>query len=133
MWQYYNPNPYGKMVDDCTVRALSIIEDVDWFGAYFMLCIEGARLGDMPNANSVMRVLLRKKGYTRHIVPDTCPDCYTVYDFARDYCEGTFLVCTGSHVIAVRDGVYYDTTDSGYEIVLYFYKKENDYGSIHTV
>lgn len=125
-WIYYNPNPYGKMVDDCTVRALSITEDVDWFGAYFMLSVEGALIGDMPDANSVMRVLLGKKGYTRHVVPNVCPDCYTVADFARDNYKGTFIVCTGSHVVAVRDGVYYDTSDSGYEVVLYFYKKEND-------
>ena len=126
MWRYYNPNPYGKMVDDCTVRALSITEDVDWFGAYFMLSIEGALIGDMPNANSVMRVLLGKKGYTRHIVPDTCPDCYTAEDFCMDHQHGVFVLGFGGHVATVVDGDIYDSWDSSKQIPQFVWKKRRD-------
>lgn len=124
-WIYYNPNPYGKIVDDCTVRALCKLEGWGWLDSYMTLCIHGAMIGDLPNANSVMRKVLEERGYSRHIIPDTYPNCYTVADFATDNQSNICLACTGSHVIAVVDGDYYDTADTGYEIPLYFYKKEN--------
>lgn len=30
MWEYFNPNPAGRMVGDCSVRAISAALDVSW-------------------------------------------------------------------------------------------------------
>ncbi len=56
-------------------------------------------------------------------VPDTCPHCYTIRDFAYDHPFGTYLVGTGKHVVTIIDGNYYDTWDSGGEIPIYYWKK----------
>ena len=35
MFEGYNPNPKGKNVDDCTVRAMSKALDQDWETTYW--------------------------------------------------------------------------------------------------
>lgn len=124
-WIFFNPNPVGKSVRDCTVRAICAAEGMPWMDAYFLLCIQGAEVCDMPDSNEAFRRLLRKWRYSRHNIPNTCPDCYTIADFCRDNMKGCYIVGTGDHVVTVRDGNYYDTGDSGNEVPLYFYKKEN--------
>ena len=81
MFSYYNPNPKNKRVGDCTVRAISKALGQEWEVTYAGLLAEGFRLCDMPSANHVWGAYLRKKGFRRDILPDECPDCYTVHDF----------------------------------------------------
>lgn len=73
-YSYYNPNPAHKSVGDCTVRALSKALGQSWGETYAGLALEGYRLGDMPNADSVWGPYLRKRGFARHILPDSCLD-----------------------------------------------------------
>ena len=53
MFSFYNPNPTGKNVGDCAVRALSKALGQDWLVTYLGICIQGALAGDMPSANAV--------------------------------------------------------------------------------
>lgn len=87
------------------------------------LAIQGFMLGDMPSANAVWGAYLRRKGYTRHMVLDTCPDCYTVGDFATEHPQGTYILALSNHVVCIQDGVIYDSWDSSGEIPLYFWYK----------
>jgi hypothetical protein len=48
-----------------------------------------------------------------------------VEDFCRDNPEGTYVLGTGSHAIAVIDGNYYDAWDSGREQPMYYYRKDD--------
>lgn len=50
---YYNPNPTGRMVGDCAVRAISKALDIDWELAYAKIIVNGFRMGDMPSSDSV--------------------------------------------------------------------------------
>lgn len=121
---FYNPNPKQKITAiDCTVRAISLAEDTDWHTAYFGIVIEGAILCDMPSSNATWHSYLRRKGYKRRTIPNTCPDCYTIKDFAEDNPIGVFILGTGSHVVTVIDGNYYDTWDSGDETPVYYWTK----------
>lgn len=122
---YYNPNPARKAVGDCTVRALTILLNDTWQHIYADLCMQGAFMYDMPNSNSVWGAYLKMNGFRQHSLPYTCPDCYTISDFCKDYPVGHYLVATGTHVVAVIDGNYYDTGDSGNEVPLYYWRKEN--------
>lgn len=69
-------------------------------------------------------MFLSKIGYTRHMLPNTCPDCYTVRDFCEDYRHGSYILKTSGHVIAVVNGDYYDTFDSGDKTPIYYWRKE---------
>ena len=79
---------------------------------------------DMPSANRVWGAYLRSKGWGRKIVPDECPVCYSVKDFCREYPEGTYILALDSHVVAIINGDYYDTWDSGNESPIYYWYKK---------
>lgn len=121
----YNPNPNGNYVGDCVVRAISKVTEQDWDGTYINLALAGFALKDMPSANHVWGVFLRDRGFKRVSLPDTCPECYSVSEFCEDYPHGRFVLATGTHVIAVVDGNYYDSWDSGDEVPVYFFVKED--------
>ena len=123
-FSYYNANPTGKSVGDCTIRALSKALGQSWEETYVGLALQGFRLGDMPNADSVWGPYLREHGFTRRLLPDT--ECCTVADFAADHSEGTFILSMpGRHVVTVMDGVIYDSWDSRNEVPVYFWIKEH--------
>lgn len=119
-----NPNPDNLMTEDCTIRAISIATDKSWDETYIDVCIKGFVMKRMPSTNSVWAEYLKDQGFSRHIIPDTCPHCYTVRDFCGEYFKGTYVLGTGSHAIAVIDGNYYDAWDSGDEVPLYYFTKE---------
>lgn len=120
---FYNPNPQGKKIGDCTVRAISKLLGTTWEDTYLGLCLEGLEKLDMPSANYVWGSFLYKHGYRRHVIPDSCPDCFTIGDFCKRNPSGSFLLATGSHVVAVVNGDYYDTWDSGDDVPIYYWEK----------
>ena len=124
MYVFYNNNPQGLKIGDCVVRAISSAMGQSWERTYIDLCIEGFMYADMPNANEVWHAYLHSKGYVRHIIPNTCPDCYSIARFAQDHPTGTYIVCTGSHAVCVKNGQYLDNWDSGGEMPTYYYVKE---------
>lgn len=124
MFVKYNPNPQNNQVGDCVVRSVAKILDYDWERTYTELAVQGFMMCDMPSANAVWGAYLRNKGFARRLIPDSCPNCYTVAEFAEDNPDGKYILATGSHVVAVSDGNYYDTWDSGDEIPVYYWSKE---------
>jgi hypothetical protein len=120
---YFNPNPSGKRVGDCVIRAISKLTNKDWETTYIGIAITGYKLFDMPSSNAVWASYLSKLGYRRFVIPDNVGN-YTVKDFCIDNPVGKFLLATGGHVVTVIDGNYYDAWDSGNEIPIYFWTKE---------
>ena len=82
-------------------------------------------MGDLPSANTVWGELLKSKGFKRHTIED-CPQGYTIEDFCQEHPQGIFVVCTGSHAVAVADGCYYDAWQSGRETPLYYFEKQKE-------
>lgn len=125
MWIQYNPNPTGRNVGDCAVRAVAKALDLDWETAYDLIAANGFGMGDMPSSDSVWGAVLRQNGFYRQAIPNTCPDCYTAEDFARDNPKGTFVLGFGGHVATIEDGDIYDSWDSSGCIPVYvWYRKE---------
>ena len=119
----YNPNPNNKNTSDCVIRAIAIAEGKTWDQAFQEVTQKAFREKDMPSINPVWTNYLVEQGYTMHGIPNTCPRCYTVADFAYDHPYGTYVLGTGSHAIAVIDGNYIDTWDSGDISPMYYLKK----------
>lgn len=125
-YSYFNPNPTGKAVGDCAVRAVAKATGKSWDEIYAMLSLEGFLRGDLPNADTVWGAYLRRHGFQRRMLPDTCPDCYTVADFAADHPVGVYVLSMpGRHVVSVVDGDYCDSWDSGGEVPTYYFAKES--------
>ena len=125
-WKNWNPNPAARAVGDCAVRAVARALGVDWETAYIEIAAAGYDMADMPSSDAVWGAVLRKNGFYRQIIPNTCPDCYTVADFARDYPRGVYVLALGGHVVTVDNGDWYDTWDSGRETPQYFWFKKED-------
>lgn len=84
-------------------------------------------MADMPSSDAVWGAVLRQNGFYRQAIPNTCPDCYTVEEFAREHPDGTFVLALGGHVVTVEGGDWYDTWNSGNEIPqYYFYRKDGE-------
>lgn len=120
----YNPNPNNQRVGDCSVRAISKALGKEWDDAYIGLCAEGLFYHDMPSSNYVWGMYLKRFGFTQKMIPSICPQCVTVAQFAKDHPSGRYVVATQGHVVCIDSGDYYDSWDSGNEIVLYFWEKE---------
>ncbi len=126
MYISYNANPDGNRVIDCTVRAISTVLNQTWEQTYAGMVVEGMAIYNMPSANVVWNNYLKRKSYKRYIIPDNLPEDYSVRDFCRDNPKGTFLLALSGHVVAVIDGNYYDTWDSGNEIPIYYWHRKED-------
>lgn len=119
-----NPNPNNKYTGDCVIRAICIAEDKEWDDVFLELMVKGYAMKDMIESNELWNSYLHGLGYSRYIIPDTCPDCYSVREFAQDHPQGRYILGTGTHAVAVINGDYYDTWDSGHKVPIYFWRKE---------
>ena len=116
----YNPNPAHRNVSDCSVRALSKALDQSWEETYIGLAIQGLLMSDMRHANSSWGAYLKRKGFVR----DMAPENMTVSEFADEFNRGTYILALSGHVVCIKNGVLFDSWDSGDEIVLYFWTKK---------
>jgi hypothetical protein len=123
---YYNPNPKGLRVGDCVIRALCKALDKDWDTVFVDLMLEGLALKDMPSSDYVWGSYLYKNGFRRNVIPNDCPNCYSVSDFAYDHPKGLYLLMTSDHdhILAVDNGSIFDTFDSSDEVPVYYWRKE---------
>ena len=124
IWLYANPNPANKQVPDCVVRAISIATGKGWKTVYRELCKTGWEEFDMPSSNAVWGLYLYRNGFEPFLLPEACPQCVTVRAFSQMYPEGTYIIGTGSHAVAVVNGDYFDSWDSGGEVPSYFWAKK---------
>lgn len=122
----YNPNPVPhNRVGDCVIRAISKALDQTWEESYIGVCLKGFEMGDMPSANHIWGAYLRDHGFTRHVIPAEDIDRYTVSDFSADHPDATYVLGLDGHVVCVKDGDWYDSWQSGNEIVNYYWGKSN--------
>lgn len=64
-------------------------------------------------------------GSSARLVEADCTTCYTVADFAREYPRGVYVLGCSGHVLAVIDGAWWDSWDSGAECPIYYWYKED--------
>lgn len=123
MYSYYNANPYKIRVGDCVIRAISKALNQPWEDTYIDLTIQGYLMGDLLSSNAVWGAYLKSKGFTRDIVSNDCPECYTIEDFCNEHPKGTYIIGTGTHAVCVIDSTIFDTWNSSGETPIYFYYK----------
>lgn len=122
MWKEYNPNPCGRAVGDCAVRAITKALGVDWEIAYLMIAANGYSMCDMPSSNSVWGALLRRNGFYRKSLDEPI----TFGEFADTFNEGVYVLGTGTHTATIIDGVLYDAWDSSNEYIDFIWYRKED-------
>jgi len=126
---HHNQNPTGRprqVTKDCVIRALSFALDKDYYEVYEELCAIGRELTTGWNEYLVICEYLKKY-----------PQIDEIYNYDSQYklndvCDfndgkGTYLVKLSDHIVAVRDGKFYDQLDCGnryVEIIWEIVKKE---------
>lgn len=111
------------MVGDCTVRAICAVTGRKWTDVHRELCDLAMLMADMPSSDRVWWEMLRLNGFTRRQMIDRCPDCYTVEDFAEDHPRGIYVLGPHEHAVAVIDGDWWDSWDSGQTVPTYFFRR----------
>ena len=127
MWERYNPNPVGRSVGECAIRAVAKALGMTWEQSYALIASAGFAMGDMPSSNSVWGAVLRQHGFYRSAIESECPDCYTAEDFVKDHPKGVYVLGFGNHVATVQDGILYDSWDSSAEIPQYYWHKKEEF------
>ena len=129
VWKKINVNPLGIRTGDCVVRACAVATGQSWDQTYRELCDMGFQRKEMPSWNPTWWAYLKAKGFRRKIIPDLCPECYTVGQFALDHPNGAFVLyipesSVGSgHAVAVKNGMVWDTWNSTGEIPLAYFER----------
>ena len=116
MFIHYQPNPCGRSVGDCAVRAVSAALGITWEEVFDILVQFARNMCDMPSSDQVWGAVLRSKGFYRMSIPLNCPDCYTVEKFCEDRPRGKYVLGLGGHVTTVVNGCLFDSWDSSNEI-----------------
>ena len=125
MYIYYNPNPLRRTTTDCVVRAISKLMGMSWDETFIRLSYMAYYKQDNLEKNHVWGDFLTMNGFRKRFIEHDCPNCVTVREFAEDHPYGSYLLridgLTSGHVVTVIDGDYYDSWDSGDEVVEYYY------------
>ena len=117
-----NANPAGNSTGDCVIRAISIITGKSWREVYHDLYEYGMTYYEMIDTNALWHNYLYDLGFDIFAIPKPT---MTVREFCKWFPKGMYILGTGKHVIPVIDGDYYDTWDSGFEIPVFYWRKEN--------
>ena len=105
MFRYYNANIYNNNIEDCTIRAISVAENISWDKAYRKLSDYARQRGLMLSSVQSIESYL-DDNYKRF-----CNYNITVGEFARKYNRGIYLVTMRGHITVIVNGVIIDTFD----------------------
>ena len=116
MYKYYNANPHGRHIDDCTLRAISLLTDRDWHEVY-------DELSYLANQDSLMMDSVTFiEDYLDDRYPRECHYSKTIGEFAREYPYGKYAVSTNGHLTAIVDGYIMDTFDPSDKIMRFAWR-----------
>lgn len=109
MYRYYNNNPFGRNVNDCSVRAIALATERSWDDTYKELSNFARREGITFSEVEFINDYLSER-YPRYC-QDMKNKIETLGDFLNLQLPGRWLVTMSGHITAVIDGVCYDTFD----------------------
>ena len=120
MYKYFNLNPLGRRVDDCTVRAIGLALGITWDEAFVYLSEYARARAIMPDEVQYIDQFLSER------FPKICgckdKSRITVGDFVKLNPVGTYLITMNGHITCCIDGCIYDTFNPSDRIVWDIYK-----------
>lgn len=120
MFIYYNANPRGRNVNDCTIRAISLAEGKSWDETYEEMSKFAQAQAIMLDEVSYIDEYLTRK--YRQVPGYGLNDKITVGDFVQENPYGTYLITMRGHITCCIDGCIYDTFDPSDRFVWGVYK-----------
>lgn len=120
MFQYYNANPRGRRVNDCTVRAISLATNRSWDETYSELSDFAQSQAIMPDEVQYINEYLDRR--FRKVSDRYNGSEVTVGDFVRQNPNGIYLITMNGHITCCADGTLYDTFDPSNRLMWDAYK-----------
>lgn len=127
-FNYYQPNnkDLKDRYGDCTIRALSKALNTTWLGAFdkaIPLCRKYQVSNIFACPITVRKLIFKELGFDYVGISNKKGQKRpTVDSFAKDHPTGIYIANVANHEVAIVDGQYYDTWDSG-ECSMYGYFK----------
>jgi hypothetical protein len=126
-YKYYQPNKkdlkdeYG----DCVIRALTKALGKDWLEVFDEMQPLSRELQVPFNCKPCYEKYIESNGFTYHGISNAKGTKRPTVDrFAKDHPTGVYILRVAHHIVAVVDGIYYDTWDSGYKSLYGYWVKE---------
>lgn len=117
LYKYYQPNKKDikDQYGDCVIRALTKALNMEWLEVFDEITPLSRELQIPFNVKPCYETYLTKvKGFTYKGISNTKGTKRpTVSTFAKEHKEGTYILRVAHHLVAVVNGHYYDTWDSG--------------------
>lgn len=116
---YYQPNKMSVKDNfgDCTIRALSKALNLSWMGAYLLtipICLRMQTHSIFALPRDLEQSALKELGFVYHGVSNKKGTRRPTVDlFAKEHPTGRYICHVAHHEVAVVNGKYYDTWDSG--------------------
>ena len=120
MFCFYNANPIGRRVNDCTVRAISLAINKTWDETYDILSgyakEQAIMMDEVEYIDDFLKEHFEKlcgcKGNVK----------LTVGQFIKNHPYGTFLITMRGHITCCKDGCIYDTFNPSDRFIWDIYK-----------
>ena len=122
MWIEANPNPEKKQVPDCVIRAICIALNKPWLEVSDELYAIARKEYSVTCDDNIWGQYLYSLGFEPILLPHKCPRCITIDDFSKMDPFGIYIIGTGKHAVAIINGNYYDSWDSGKEVPSFFWR-----------
>lgn len=126
-YQYYQPNKKDlkDQYGDCVIRSFTKATGKAWADVFDELVPIARELQCMPNSKSCYTRYLTENGFTYHGISNAKGSKRPTVDrFAKDHTTGVYVLVVANHLVAVVDGIYYDTWDSGHKSLYGYWTKE---------
>ena len=122
MWIRCNVNPAKNHTGDCVIRACVVALHKTWVQVSDEIYSLSREHFLSMSDDHLWGRYLYEQGFTPFLLPENCPNCITIKRFCVMYPRGIYIIGTGSHAVAVIDGNYYDSWDSGDEMPSFFWR-----------
>ena len=122
VFQFYNPNPKGKLVSDCVKRCLVKATGEDYMDIQRQLNAIHRDLGTLNYQDpEVYKEFVSRRGYRKLSFPAergksrvTVRELAALQGIGADNLSDYNLICNcAHHLVCISEGCYWDTWDSG--------------------
>ena len=127
-FKYFQPNEKDikDKTGDCQIRALCKVLGVSWVEAFDLtipICRELQTYTIFDCDRNKTKEAMESIGFTYTGISNRNGSKRpTIDEFAKDHPIGSYIAKVANHVVAIVDGNYYDTWDSGYKPMYGFYE-----------
>jgi hypothetical protein len=113
LYREHNANPKNRRTADCVIRAFAVAAGKSWDEVLDDLSRIAVEVKSVPCYKDVYTLYAKRLGFVQRKVTVTDGHKPTVASFTRSHPSGSYILRLAHHIVAVKDGAYWDTWDCG--------------------